>query len=213
LRAWLLLAHHGIRFREVKLPIDTETFHREIGRWSPARRVPVLQVDDFAIWDSIAICEYVNEHWLDGRGWPADPRARARARSVSAEMHSGFAALRNALPMNCRVRYPGYPLTEAVRADVARIEACWADCRARFGAGGPFLFGEFTIADAMFAPVALRFRSYDVALGGESRAYQRAVLDLPALGRWVDDALRETERIEADEVAPPVAGGSPVTPG
>jgi len=191
LRPWLLLRHHGIAFDEVRLPLDTPEFANGIARFSPSRRVPVLHRGDLVIWDSLAICEYANEAFLDGRGWPADAAARAVARSASAEMHSGFQALRNALPMNIRKRASQFEVPADAKADVARISQLWRDCRARFGAGGAFLFGEFSIADAMYAPVALRFQSYGVEVGDVERRYMDALIELPALREWIAAAQAE----------------------
>jgi glutathione S-transferase len=154
------------------------------------------------IWDSLAICEYANETFLDGAGWPAIASARAVARSVSAEMHSGFQALRKALPMNCRRRTHGTPLGPDVLANIARIDAIWRDCRARFGSGGPFLFGGFSIADAMYAPVVMRFVSYGVEIDAVAQAYADTLLGLPAMQEWLRDAAAETESLAAtDQVA------------
>jgi glutathione S-transferase len=191
LRPWLLLRHHGIVFDEVRLPLDTPEFASGVARWSPSGRVPVLHRGDLVVWDSLAICEYVNEKFLEGRGWPDDASARAVARSVSAEMHSGFQALRTALPMNCRKRAHNFIVPQEARRDVARITQLWRDCRARFGADGPFLFGGFSIADAMYAPVALRFRTYAVAIGEVEQRYADAVLALPAVREWATAAQAE----------------------
>jgi len=191
LRPWLLLRHHGIAFEEVRLPLDTPEFASGIARFSPSGRVPVLHRGDLVVWDSLAICEFVNETFLDGRGWPDDADARAVARSASAEMHSGFLAMRNALPMNCRKRAKGFVVPSEAERDIARVKQLWRDCRARFGASGPFLFGGFSIADAMYAPVVLRFRTYGVALDGVERDYAAAMLDVPAMRQWLQDA--ETE--------------------
>jgi glutathione S-transferase len=195
LRPWLLLRHHGIAFDEVRLPLDTPEFAGGVARWSPSARVPVLHHGDRVIWDSLAICEYVNETFLDGRGWPADASARATARAASAEMHSGFQALRTSLPMNCRKRVRGFEVPADARRDIARIAHLWRDCRARFGRQGAFLFGGFTIADAMYAPVASRLRSYGVELGGVERDYVEALLDLPALQEWLADAAAEAHAL------------------
>ncbi|HEY6893938.1 MAG TPA: glutathione S-transferase family protein [Rhodanobacteraceae bacterium] len=191
LRPWLLMRHHGVEFDEVRLPLDTPEFARGIARWSPSGRVPVMHCGDLVVWDSLAICEYVNETWLDGRGWPADAEARAVARAVSAEMHSGFQALRNALPLNCRRRAAATSISAEVRADIDRIARIWRECRARYAAGGPYLFGRFSIADAMYAPVVLRFRSYVVPLGEVERRYSDTMLALPALGEWLAAAEAE----------------------
>jgi glutathione S-transferase len=191
LRAWIVLRHNAIPFDEVRLPLDTPEFVSGISRWSPSGRVPVLHHGNLVVWDSLAICEYVNEVFLDGRGWPADRSARAAARAVSAEMHSGFRALRDALPLNCRKRARGFVAPAEARRDIERIERIWRECRSRFGANGPFLFGEFSIADAMYAPVVLRFRTYGVESGDVERRYAQAMLDLPALREWL--AASQTE--------------------
>jgi len=202
LRPWLLLRHHGVAFDEQRLLLDTPEFARTIADWSPNRAVPAMRHAGITIWDSLAICEYANETFLGGAGWPADASARAVARSVSAEMHSGFQALRKALPMNCRRRTHGTPLGPDVLANIARIGAIWRDCRARFGAGGPFLFGGFSIADAMYAPVVMRFVSYGVEIDAVAQAYVDTLLGLPALQEWLRDAAAETESLEAtDRVA------------
>jgi glutathione S-transferase len=199
LRPWLLLRQHGIAFDEQRLLLDTPQFVHDIERWSPNRCVPALHHGELIVWDSLAICEYVDEIFLDRAGWPRDPVARAVARSASAEMHSGFQALRSALPMNCRLRADGFVVKPDVQRDIERIRAIWRDCRARFGAGGPFLFGAFSIADAMYAPVALRFVSYGVALDRDSRAYVDALLGLASLQEWLRDAAAETERLAATD--------------
>lgn len=191
LRPWLLMRHHGVAFDEVRLPLDTPEFASDIARWSPSGRVPVLHRGDLVVWDSLAICEYVNETFLDGRGWPADREVRATARAVSAEMHSGFQTLREALPFNCRRRAPVNAMSGEARGEIERIMRIWRECRARYGAAGPFLFGAFTIADAMYAPVVLRFRSYVVALGAVERTYSDSMLALPALGEWLAAAEAE----------------------
>jgi glutathione S-transferase len=194
LRPWLLLRHHGIAFDEVRLPLDTMEFERDIARWSPSGRVPVLHRGDLVVWDSLAICEYANEAYLDGGGWPRDIAARALARAVSAEMHSGFMALRNALPLNCRRRAKGFVVPSEAQRDIERIARIWRECRARAGAG-EFLFGDFTIADAMYAPVVLRFRTYGVELGDIERRYAAAILALPALREWLAAAEAEGQTL------------------
>jgi glutathione S-transferase len=191
LRPWLVLHAFGIAFDEILLPLDVPEFYARIRDYSPTGRVPVLQDGDVRVWDSLAIAEYANERWLDGRGWPADMAARALARSISAEMHSGFAALRNELPMNCRKRVKNHPASKDAQADIARVKAIWREARARFGKDGPFLFGAFGIADAMYAPVVLRFESYDVALDPVERAYADAILALPALRDWLAATVNE----------------------
>lgn len=191
LRPWLVLRVFGVAFEEIMLPLDTPEFYERIRGYSPTGRVPVLHDGDIRVWDSLAIAEYANERWLDGRGWPRDIAARAFARSISAEMHSGFAALRSELSMNCRKRVKNHPVSKDAQADIARIKAIWREARERFGSSGPFLFGTFGIADAMYAPVVLRFVSYDVALDRVESAYADAILALPALQEWLAATVNE----------------------
>jgi glutathione S-transferase len=191
LRPWLLMRHHGIEFDEVRLPLDTPEFASGITRWSPSGRVPVLHRGGLVVWDSLAICEYVSEAFLDGRGWPRDSAARAVARAVSAEMHSGFQALRSALPLNCRKRTTGFIVPADARRDIDRIARIWRECRSRVAGDAPFLFGAFSIADAMYAPVVLRFQTYGVNVGYVERRYADAMLALPALREWLAAAEAE----------------------
>lgn len=199
MRPWLLLRQAGIPFDEVRIPLYVPGSEIDLAKWSPSGKVPALHDGEIRVWDSLAICEYLAERFPDKPLWPDDAAARAVARSVSAEMHAGFGALREHMSMNIRARYPGQGRTPDCLADIERILAIWTDCRARFGGGGDFLFGRFGIADAMFAPVVLRFETYGVALEGAARDYADAVLALPALQAWVADAVAETERIEKFE--------------
>jgi glutathione S-transferase len=192
LRPWLLLRHRGVAFDELKLPLDTPEFERDIGQWSPSRAVPALRHGDITVWDSLAICEYANETFLDDTGWPRDAAARAFARSISAEMHSGFQPLRTRMPLNVRRRLQGFEIEPAVRRNIERIFAIWRECRSRFGARGPFLFGEFSIADAMYAPVALRFITYGVDVDAVARAWTDTLLALPSLQEWIREAQDES---------------------
>ena len=196
LRPWLVLRHAGIPFEEVRIPLYTPESTSALAARSPSGKVPALHDGDVRVWDSLAICETLNERFPDKQLWPADAAARAVARSVSAEMHSGFTGLRENMVMNIRGRYPGKGRTPECLADIKRMLAIWTDCRARFGDGGKFLFGRFGVADAMVAPVVLRFQTYGVALEGTARDYAEAILALPALQAWMADALAETERIE-----------------
>ena len=191
LRAWLLLRQFDVDFIEIKLPLDTPEFYARIGDYSPAGRVPVLIDGEVRVWDSLAICEYANERFLDGRAWPADRAARAWARAISAEMHSGFAALRGALPTNCRKRVATPPLSAAAQRDVERVESIWCEARERHAGEGAFLFGKFSIADAMYAPVVLRFISYAVELEVPARAYVETIATLPALRDWLAETASE----------------------
>lgn len=199
LRPWLALRATGIAFTEQKLGFFTEEFSRKVGAVSPAGLVPVLLDGDFAVWDSLAICEYVAEQLPEAGLWPKDAKARARARSLVAQMHSGFGALRNALPMNIEAHLPGIKLPEAAQQDISRLQAIWHDTRAEFGQGGPFLFGAFSIADAFFAPVVSRFTTYGIAAAGAVRDYMDAVLALPAMQDWMRDARAEATFVPEDE--------------
>ena len=199
LRPWLLLRHHGVDFEEVRLPLDTPEFARGIAAWSATRTVPAMRHGDLAIWDSLAICEYANEAFLDGAGWPRELDVRALARAACAEMHSGFVALRTRMPMNCRRRMQGLALSAEVRRDIERVLAVWRNCRTRHGAAGPFLFGTFSIVDAMYAPVALRFRTYGIEVDDNARTWMAALLGIPAMQEWLQAAAAEPESLAATE--------------
>jgi len=200
LRAWLAMRAADLDFEEVMIPLDQPDTAARIAEYSPAGLVPILRHGANTIWDSLAICEYAAELAPQARLWPEDRGARAVARSVSAEMHSGFAALRRALPMNMRADRPGVPIATEVQADIDRICDIWRDCRNAFGAGGPFLFGAFSIADAMFAPVASRFRTYRVAVDKTAQAYVEAIHALPAMQEGSVAAAAEPWILECDEV-------------
>ena len=192
LRPWLALRVFGIDFEELRLPLDTPEFRARIGEFSPTGKVPALLHDGVAVWESLAILEYINETFLGGRGWPHERAPRAHARAIAAEMHAGFAALRRELPLNLQRRgAPATPGPEAAR-DIARVQQLWREARARFGTDGPFLFGGFGLADAMYAPVALRFVAYGIALTAEAQAYVEAITALPAVIEW--RAAAEAER-------------------
>ena len=191
LRPWVFLRHFAVPFEEVRLALDTPEFSRDIARWSPSARVPVLHHDGMVIWDSLAICEYVHELHPAAALWPRDAAARARARAVSAEMHSSFAALRRDMPMDLCARKPGHGHSPDALADAARVQAIWRE--AISASGGPFLFGAFTIADAMFAPVATRFRTYGVPLDAVTQAYVDTIYALPAMVTWLRDAAAEPQ--------------------
>lgn len=195
LRPWLLLSHFGVDFAERLLWLDTPEFAAEVAKASPSRRVPVLHDQGRVIWDSLAICEYVNETWLGGRGWPQDPGLRALARSAACEMHSGFGALRGQLPMNCGRQPNAYRWNAEAQVDIDRVQALWAQLRAAAGGQGAFLCGEFGIVDAMFAPVVIRFRGYGVELNDTSRAYVDAMLGLPSLKAWIEAGIAEPHRL------------------
>lgn len=206
LRAWLGLKMSGLAFEETVIPMETEEWERARGEIAPSGRVPCLYDGELRIWESLAILEYLAEKAPQARLWPADPAARALARAVACEMHAGFAALRTAMPMNVRRSLPGRGREAGVEADILRVTELWRDCRQRFGqsgalAEGPFLFGDFTVADAMFAPVASRFTTYDVELEPTSRNYVAAIMGLPAMAEWVEAARAEPWVIEHEELA------------
>lgn len=200
LRAWLVLAETGIAFDEQRIPMDTPTFKEDIRRLTPAARVPVLILDGQSIWDSLAIAETVAERWPDKGLWPDDPAARAHARSISAEMHSGFFTLRESMPMNCRAMGRKVPLPDALIADIDRVFDIWSDCHKRYSGDGGWLFGRFSIADAMFAPVVLRLRTYGINLPDAARAYPTRLLESDAVQHWLAAAESETEVIDSEEV-------------
>lgn len=202
LRPWLLLKHLGLRFEERLIHLDTEEFATEVPRLSPSRRVPVLIHGNVSIWESLAICEYASEI-AGGRGWPEDRAARAEARAIASEMHAGFQALRTACPMNVRARDRRVPMTRELERDVCRVNAIWESCRRRHRQDGPWLFGAYSAADAMYAPVALRFRTYGLDAAGEAAGYLGTALADPLLGRWVEDARSEGVVVAADEAGGP----------
>ena len=198
LRPWLAMKHAGVAFDELRVPLNQPDTKARILRHSPSGRVPCLVDGALAVWDSMAICEYVNEQYAGGSLWPRDVAERARARSVTAEMHSGFAALRTHMSMDIRGRHPDRGAAAAARpdvgADIARIQSIWTDCLA--ASGGPFLFGGFSIADAFYAPVVTRFRTYAVALPARLSAYADAVFALPAMQEWAAAAAAEPETLD-----------------
>ena len=200
LRGWIALRACTEDFDEVPILLRKPTTIADIRAYSPAGKVPTLIDGDRVIWDSLAICEYLAEIFPDAGLWPEDGAARAHARCVSAEMHAGFVNLRNHMPMNCRASLPGRGATQAALTDIARIEALWDDCRARFGGGGDFLFGQFTAADAMYAPVASRLATYQPALGPTALAYVEAIHGLPAMADWIAAARAEPDRLVEMEI-------------
>jgi len=195
LRPWLLMKQAGIPFRERLIPLRSATWESQIQALSPSGRVPALHDGDLRVWDSLAICEYLAERHPEKQLWPAEPAARAAARSVSAEMHSGFQALRQHMFMNIRRRWPDRGHDPEALRDIERITQIWNDCRRRHAADGPFLFGRFSIADAMYAPIPLRFQTYGVGVDGPAGEYARLLLALPAMQEWVEAAQGETEQL------------------
>lgn len=200
LRAWLTMRMAGLAFEEIVIPLHLPESREQILEHSPAGLVPVLRHGNVTIWESLAICEYLAETVPGARLWPETVQARAEARSVSAEMHAGFQALRQALPMNVRADRPGVEINADVQEDIDRILAIWRGCRRKFGTVGPYLFGRFSIADAMFAPVVSRFATYRVAMDALSREYVATIQNLPAMRDWAEAAARETWVIPEEEV-------------
>lgn len=205
LRAWLCLRKAGLDPEMIVLPMDTPEFARRISDYSPTRRVPVLVLDDEHIWDSLAIAETVNERFAQGRLWPEDGRLRARGRAIAAEMHSGFSALRNALPMNCRAHERQVAVDAAVQADIQRICALWTDARGLAVNDKGWLLGEFSIADAMFAPVALRFNAYSLELPSAAMAYRDHWLADADIQHWLELAAEESWVIGHEEIGEELA--------
>lgn len=193
LRPWLVLKHMGVEFDEIRIPLDQQDTTVQIEQYSPSGLVPVYQEGELTIWDSLAICEYLAEQ--QPALWPRDRQARAVARAVSAEMHAGFAELRKTLPLNCRARGRRVALSEQVQRDIRRIQALWIACRHAHAGRGPWLFGEFSIADAMYAPVVLRFQTYGIDGPEPVRAYSDTVLADPPMQAWLAAAEAETETI------------------
>jgi len=198
MRPWVAAVAAGIPFTEVRILLDQPDTSANIARYSAAGRVPVLLAGEMTIWDSLAICEYLAEQFPEKHMWPQDVAARALARAVVAEMHSGFPDLRSAMPMNVKARLPGRGRTPGAQADIGRVCEIWEECLARFG-HHRFLFGDFSIADAFFAPVVTRFQTYGVALAPALQAYCERVLAHPAVARWVTEALAETDVADAHE--------------
>jgi len=191
LRPWIAMRHAGIEFTEEVIPLYEPGSRQRVLKYSPAGKVPVLLDGDMPIWESLAILEYLAEKFPASGLWPNEPAARAHARAIAAEMHAGFAVLRNHSPMNMRRPPKARALTPEVEQDVKRIEAIWADSRARFGRSGPFLLGGFCAADAMYAPVVSRFSSYAIAVGAPALGYMQTMMALPAWKEWASASAAE----------------------
>lgn len=198
LRAWLVLTHFGIPFEEQLAPLSGEGWKENIRRLSPSGRVPVLIDGDLAVPETIAIIEYVADRFPELPIWPVDSRQKALARAASAEMHAGFVTLRRAAPMNLRASLPGRIELDEIADDLKRIEMLWGGLLER--SGGPFLFGQFCAADAMFAPVASRLRTYDLPVSDTAAAYVEAIYALPAFQVWLSEAVKEPWIVEEDEI-------------
>jgi len=199
-RPWIAMKVAGIAFEEEVISLNADDFKARVGRVSGTGKVPALADGEVRVWESLAILEYVAERYPGAGLWPVDPSARALARAIASEMHAGFVPLRRHLPMNMWRPVMVRELTPEAEANVRRIEAIWKDCRNRYGAGGPFLFGAFGAADAMYAPVVSRFHTYAVEVNGVARSYKEAVMALPAWVDWYAAALKEPWVLPEDEV-------------
>jgi glutathione S-transferase len=210
-RPWIAMKVAGIAFEERVIPLYEPGSREQVLRYSPIGKVPVLVDGDQRIWESLAILEYLAEKFPEAKLWPEDDRARAHARVVATEMHAGFQPLRKSCPMNFWLPVKPRTQSDDVLANVRRIESLWADCRARFGQGGPFLFGRFGAADAMYAPVVSRLHSYGLNVGDGTRGYMEAVMALPAWAEWRAAALKEAWILKDDEPEWPLVRGVPVS--
>ncbi len=199
MRPWVAMTAQDLKFRETVLPLFAPETSPTIKKFSDAAKVPILVHGGITVWESLAILEYLADAFYDKPFWPTDPHARAVARAISSEMHAGFQPLRQAMSMNLRKTFPARPIAPDVQENITRIQAMWNDCRVKFGAGGPFLFGAFSNADAMYAPIVTRFKTYSVDLDPVSRAYSDAILTHAAIKQWYADAAQEKWVIEKYE--------------
>lgn len=203
LRPWLLMQHFGVTFEEINESLNANGLSQRLNSYSPSNRVPVLIDERTVVWDSLAIGEYLIEQHLNGIGWPNDAHRRAYARSISAEMHAGFSALRNAMPMNIRATRR-VDISAAVQTDLTRIAHIFGEARRAHHANGAWLAGEFSFADCMYAPVASRLKTYGVSLGQAADEYVLMIHELPAMQRWISAAMTETEVVLEDEAGEPI---------
>ncbi len=200
LRPWLLMKKAGLKFEEIRISLNTETTKIELAEYSPSMKVPVLIDQGNTIWDSFSIMEYISERYMNNEGWPQDLSTRAVGRSAASEMHSGFFSIRNELPMNCRIDIK-LPLSPAVRAEVDRIESLWTELREEFTSYGPWLLGEFSILDCMFAPIAIRFSGYQVDVNTICQTYMDHLLSDPHMEQWTHEGQKESEVIQMSEIS------------
>ncbi|WP_394143666.1 glutathione S-transferase family protein [Vibrio atypicus] len=196
LRAWLIFSQYQLDVEVTKLGLGTQQFYDTLAPITPAAKVPTLIDSELIVWDSLAILEYINEQYLNGKAWPSEVSERAKARAIASEMHSGFFDLRNELPMNIRARRK-VELSSGALKDIARIDAIWAEQATLYP--NEWLFGEWSIVDAMYAPVALRFLTYGIELSDGAKAYQQKVLASESLRPWLEEASLESEIVEEDE--------------
>jgi glutathione S-transferase len=190
------MQQNNIDFDEIRVTLSVETTAEQLAEYGSGLKVPVLKDGDFLVWDSLSILEYVS----DSNGWPSNQAARATARSVSCEMHSSFTNIRNALPMNCRKTFQNISLSAQTQGEIERVKLLWRQCRTGFGQDGEWLFGDYSIADAMYAPIALRFHGYGIALEGIEKAYVQSVLGQPCIKNWIEAGVLEREIIAEDEI-------------
>jgi len=189
---WLLLKMFDIEFDEIQIALYQDNTAEKLGPYSPSLKVPVLLHKEITVWDSLAICEYISEEILNGAGWPGSPKRKASARSISAELHSEFSSLKKSWPLNCKASVKLSP-NEVVLNEIARVDAIWSCCRRRFGENGNYLYGRFSIADCLFAPMAICFNAYGAELSEDAQAYANFLLDNPFVQKWISQARQEQE--------------------
>ncbi len=199
LRPWVFMQHMGIKFEEIRIPLFTATTDQQLSDYWSDSKVPVLTDGELIVWDSLAIMEYINEQYCDNKGWPSEPKLRALARSMCAEMHSSFTHLRNEMPMNCRRDTSHIKPSTNAQADIQRIMDLWRYCKS-LTPQGEWLFGDYSIADAMFAPVALRFHGFKTTLDETAQQYVTSTINHPSIKQWVESGIAEKETINLDEL-------------
>ncbi len=199
LRPWILMKYYKISFREVRVALFKETTNGELENYNSDYKVPILKNGELLVWDSLSILEYISETFLEFNGWPQDPSARVMARSISHEMHSSFTNVRNEFPMNCRKQFSNITPSKAALREIERIQHLWVQAREQYGQGGDWLFGDYSIADAMFAPMVLRFYGYNIVLDQTGNSYIDTVLKQADMIDWIKAGSQETEIIERDE--------------
>lgn len=200
MRPWLALKHTGVVFEEIVVPLYVPGYKERLLQHSPAGKVPILKWNGQTVWDSLAICEFLAERFPKAELWPEDSAARAEARSVSAEMHSGFPVIRHDMPFNCRATGRRVAMSPELQAEITRVQVMWDSCLKRYAKTGPWLFGRFSIADCMYIPVALRFMTYGTSLAGAAGEYVRAVAQYSPVQEWIAAAKQENEVLESSEV-------------
>jgi len=194
------MKHHQIQFEEIRVSLFTDTTDEKLSQYNSDFKVPILKHGDIVLWDSLSILEYLSEQILDTKGWPDDIHARAIARSISCEIHSSYANVRNELPMNCRKQFHNIEPSVDAKREIRRITSLWRECRSQYGNDGEWLFGQYSIADAMFAPIALRFHGYNIPLDAIEQTYVQSVLNQPGIIEWMTAGKAEQEIIVEDEI-------------